>query len=71
MMIYKTLGRSNRNCTPPVWSTTVSNINIDQIQYTQYITSYNKMSSIYHIYNESSRLQLEINLNLFSAKYLI
>ena len=75
-MTYKALGRSIANYAAPVWSINASESNIGKIQRAQnealrIITGSHKMSSIDHIHSETKMLQVEDDLNLLSAQYLI
>ena len=75
-MTYKALGRSIANYAAPVWSTNASESSIGKIQRAQnealrIITGSHKMSSIDHLHGETNMLQVEDQLNLLSAQYLV
>ena len=75
-MPYKALGRSIANYVDPVWSTNASESNIGKIQCAQnealrIITGSHKMSSIDHLHSETKVLQVEDQMNLLSAQYLV
>ena len=75
-MTYKSLGRSIANYAAPVWSTTASESNIGKIQSAQkealrIITGLHKMYINDQIHSETEMLQVEDQLNLLSAQYLV
>ena len=66
----------NANYATPVWSTNYSESNMDKIQHAQnealrIVTGSHKMTSIDHLHIETKMLQVEDNLNLLSAQYLV
>ena len=76
LMTYKALGILFANYASPLWNTNASESNIGKIQCAQnealrIITCSHKMSGIDYLHSETEMLQVEDNLMLLSAQYLV